>query len=155
MSIFGKLFKRNKEVQGPKIVRVKLDTDAYMPVRAHATDAGADIRTPVAFTVPPYGGHILCTGVHIETPEGYATMIKSKSGLNVRDGIITEGVIDRGYDGEIIVKLYNMSSVSKRFERGDKVTQLVIVPVLCAAFSKATTIYSGDRGSNGFGSTGA
>lgn len=136
-------------------VNVVLDEDAYMPTRAYAYDAGADIRTPVAFTVPARGSHVVHTGIHIETPEGYATMIKSKSGLNVKKGIISEGVIDRGYDGEIVVKLYNLSDTAVRFQRGDKITQLVIVPVLCCQFVQASEIFSSERGSNGFGSTGA
>lgn len=136
-------------------VNVVLDEDAYMPRRAYAYDAGADIRTPEAFTVPARGSHVVHTGVHIETPEGYATMIKSKSGLSVKGGIISEGVIDRGYDGEVVVKLYNLGDKAVRFERGDKITQLVIVPVLCCQFVQADRIFSGDRGDNGFGSTGA
>lgn len=150
--------------RGPAAVKVKLDDDAFMPSRAHATDAGADIRTPIPFEIDAGKSAIVHTGVHIETPHGCATMIKSKSGLNVKhgimsegvmsEGIVSEGVIDEGFDGEIIVRLYNHSEKPYRFERGDKITQLVIVPVLYAAFERADEIGRGERGSAGYGSTG-
>ena len=60
------------------------------------------------------------TGVHIEIPEGYVGMLKSKSGLNVNRGIVTEGVIDAGYTGSIKVKLYNLSGDIQHFRRGVK-----------------------------------
>jgi dUTP pyrophosphatase len=82
-------------------------------------------------------------------------MLKSKSGLNVRYGIISEGVIDEGYTGEIIVKLYNLSDQDHLFQRGDKITQLVIMPVTYPTFAQASEIEGGDRGEAGIGSTGA
>ena len=136
------------------VVNVKLDPGAFMPERAHRTDAGADIRTPIDFIIMPGEGFIVGTGVHVETPPGCVSMLKSKSGLNVNHGIVSEGVIDEGYDGEIIVKLYNHGNRAKSFKRGDKITQLVIMPVHYPTFEEADSIGSGDRGSSGFGSTG-
>ena len=135
-------------------VRVKLDKDAYMPERAHATDAGADIRTPYTVSIPPHDSVLIRTGVHIETPHGCATMIKSKSRLNVKYGIVSEGVIDEGYSGEILVKMYNHSAFPYLFHAGDKITQLVIVPVMYADFEQVDEISEGERGSNRCGSTG-
>lgn len=135
-------------------VRVKLDDGAYMPERAHATDAGADIRTREGFVLPAHGSAEVHTGVHVETPHGYATMIKSKSGLNRFHDITSEGAVDEGFDGEIVVKLYNHGPNPYVFQRGDKVTQLVLVRVLYAGFVQADEIGSGDRGSDGYGSTG-
>jgi dUTP pyrophosphatase len=135
-------------------VRIKLDEGAYMPERAHATDAGADIRTPEGFVLPAHGSAIVHTGVHIETPPTHATMIKSKSGLNVNHDITSEGVVDEGFSGEIIVKLYNHGPNPHIFERGDKITQIVIVKVMYAHFEEADEILAGERGSNGYGSTG-
>ena len=137
-----------------RLVRIKLDEGAYMPERAHATDAGADIRTPEGFVLPAHGSAIVHTGVHIETPHGYATMIKSKSKLNVDHDITSEGVIDEGYDGEVIAKMYNHGPNAYVFKRGDKITQLVIIRVMYAEFEEADEILAGERGSNGFGSTG-
>lgn len=135
-------------------VKTKLDDGAFPLERAHATDAGADIRTPVEITVPAKGSATVKTGVHIETPHGHVTLIKSKSGLNVNFGITSEGVIDEGYDGEIVVRLYNHSDTSHVFERGDKITQLLIMPVLYADFEQVEEIGGGERGSAGFGSSG-
>lgn len=136
-------------------IRVALDDGAYLPNRAHGTDAGADIRTPMALTVPARGSATIRTGVHVQTPPGCATMIKSKSGLNVNHDITSEGVVDEGFTGEIVVKLYNHGDRPKRFERGDKITQIVVVPVLYPTYEQADEIAGGERGDAGYGSTGA
>jgi dUTP pyrophosphatase len=67
---------------------------------------------------------------------------------------VCEGVVDEGYSGEIIVKLYNNSDRPVTFERGDKIAQLLIMPVLYADFEQVEEICGGERGSAGFGSTG-
>lgn len=135
-------------------MRYTLDAGAYAPERAHGTDAGADLRTPVAFSVPPYGAAVVDTGVHIELPAGTVGMIKSKSGLNVKRSIVTEGVIDEGYTGSIVCKLYNHSGERVAFQRGDKIAQLVVLPVLYVDFERVGELGETERGSNGFGSTG-
>jgi dUTP pyrophosphatase len=136
-------------------IKTKLSSMAYLPERAHDTDAGADIRTPECFTLKAHGSEIVATGVHVQLPPNTVGMLKSKSGLNVRYGIISEGVIDEGYTGEIIVKLYNLSDQDHTFQRGDKITQLVIMPVTYPTFAQASEIKGGDRGEAGIGSTGA
>ena len=135
-------------------IRVVLDEGAYLPERAHGTDAGADIRTPRGFILPPFWHATIRTGVHVETPAQCATMVKSKSGLNVRRDITSEGVIDQGFTGEIVVKLYNHGPRFHRFRRGDKVTQLVVLPVLYPTYERADAIEGGERGDAGYGSTG-
>lgn len=137
------------------LVSVMLDSGAYMPEYAHfGADAGADIRTPMAFSVMPHSAVTIDTGVHIEIPAGYVGLIKSKSGLNVNKSILTEGVIDHGYTGTIRVKLYNHGEQTAMFERGDKITQLVVVPFMAAEFTQVDEITGGERGIGGFGSTG-
>lgn len=144
-----------KENPAPAAAKVTLDSGAYMPEYAHfGAEAGADIRTPTAFSVMPHSAATIDTGVHIEIPAGYVGLIKSKSGLNVNKSIQTEGVIDHGYTGTIRVKLYNHGEQTVTFERGDKITQLVIMPFVAAEFTQADAITGGARGSNGFGSTG-
>lgn len=135
-------------------VRVTLDEGAYLPRRAHDTDAGADIRTPRGFILPPFWHATIRTGVHVETPPHCATMIKSKSGLNVKHDITSEGVVDEGFTGEVVVKLYNHGPRFHRFRRGDKITQLVILPVLYPTYEQADEIAGGERGDAGYGSTG-
>lgn len=136
-------------------VKVTLDDGAYLPERAHDTDAGADIRTPVDVTVPAHGSATVRTGVHVQTPRSCATMIKSKSGLNLHHDITSEGVVDEGFTGEVVVKLYNHGDRGHSFKRGDKITQLVIVPVLYPTYEQADEIEGGERGDAGYGSTGA
>ena len=151
-------------------IRVKLDEGAMLPDRAHDTDAGADIFTPRDVTVSPsslaatdhptiatpvkVGYAIVHTGVHVELPPTTVGMLKSKSGLNVKHGIIGEGVIDEGYDGEIVVKLYNLTNEPVHLPAGSKITQLCVMPVLYPTYRQADEINAGERGSNGFGSTG-
>ena len=135
-------------------LRVRLDEGAYLPQRAHDTDAGLDLRTPVDVYVRAGGSTVINTGVHIQLPPGTVGMLKSKRGVNVKDGIVSEGVIDEGYTGSIKVKLYNHGPESKSFARGEKVTQLVVLPVLYVSVEPVEELDGGDRGNNGFGSTG-
>lgn len=138
----------------PEKLRVRLDEGAYLPQRAHDTDGGLDIRTPVDAYVRAGGSTVIDTGVHIQLPPRTVGMLKSKSGLNVKDGIVSESVIDEGYTGTILVKLYNHGTEAKQFSRGDKITQLVVLPVLYVKVEQAEEIQGGPRGDNGYGSTG-
>ena len=138
----------------PLTLPVQLDEGAYMPERAHSTDAGLDLRTPVAAYIPPMCSVTIDTGVHIQLPPGTVGMLKSKSGLNVNFGITGEGVIDEGYTGSILVRLYNNSSNAYSIKMGDKISQLVILPVLRPTPVQVDKIEGGERGNNGFGSTG-
>ena len=135
-------------------MKVKLDPGAYMPERAHPADAGLDLRSPVSKFVPSFGSAIIDTGVHVEIPEGYVGMLKSKSGLNVKHGLTSEGVIDSGYTGSIVVKLYNHSSKEYLVQQGDKISQLVIMPIFTPQLVFVSRLEETDRGDNGFGSTG-
>ena len=135
-------------------MKVKLDEGAYMPERAHETDAGADIRTPRGFVLSGKSSAIVHTGVHVQLPSQTAGILKSKSGLNVRHDIVGEGVIDEGYDGEVVVKLYNLGHTPYHFKAGDEVIQLLVVPVKYCDFEQVDDIDGGERGSGGFGSTG-
>jgi len=135
-------------------ISVKLDPGAYMPERAHESDAGYDIRTPYDFRLEPGATRTINSGVHIEIPDGYVGFLKSKSGLNVMWGITGEGVIDAGYTGPITVKLYHDGCSPKIFERGDKIIQLVLLPVFTPELIQVEELGETARGDNGFGSTG-
>lgn len=135
-------------------MKIKLDRGAFIPVRAHGTDAGADLRSPIDTVVPAIGSRVINTGVHIQLPHGYVGMLKSKSGLNVMHDITSEGVIDEGYTGPIKVKLYNHSEKDYVIERGDKITQLVILPCEYVKFDLVDYLEDSERGGDGFGSTG-
>ena len=138
----------------PYLINVQLDEGAYMPERAHPEDAGADIRSPGHVVIWPHSSETIDTGVHVEIPAGYVGMLKSKSGLNIKRDITSEGVVDAGYTGSIRVKLYNNGPTKYSVERGDKISQLVIMPIVSAGFIQVDEITGGVRGDNGFGSTG-
>ncbi len=136
-------------------MKIKLDPGAYLPERAHPTDAGLDIKSPDQHIVPAGGSAVIHTGVHIQLPKNTAGLFVSKSGLNIKHGITSTGLIDEGYTGEIIVKLYNHTDASYYVAKGDKVSQLVIIPVIYEPVEAVDSLDGGtERGSNGFGSTG-
>lgn len=135
-------------------MNIMLDRGAYAPEYAHLTDAGADLRSPYTFLLPARESRVVDTGVHIELPKCTVGFLKSKSGLNVKYGIVSEGVIDEGYTGSIKVKLYNLSNDPYYIEQGDKITQLVILPVCHVEFNKVDKFAETERGDGGFGSTG-
>lgn len=145
-------------------MKIMLEEWAKMPTRAHPWDAGLDLYTPVDAKVPKsmvrifdnvlVGSVTINTGVHVQIPEGYVGLIKSKSGLNVKHGLTAEGVIDSHYTGSIRVKLYNHTDETYYFKAGDKIAQLVIVPCLLPELELVDSLEETDRGDNGFGSTG-
>lgn len=139
---------------------VQLDDGAFKPTRGHFGDAGYDLYTPIDATVPARQSVVIDTGVHVKIPEGCAGKIISKSGLNVKHGLIADGLIDRGYTGSIKVKLYNLSDEDYTFKRGEKITQLTIINVWLPEDEKDAVVVDDigesvdGRGDNGFGSTG-
>lgn len=138
-------------------LKVKLDEGAYLPTKAHEDDAGFDLRCRDTFVLKDSSYAVVDTGVHMMIPKGYVGMIKSKSGLNVKDGIITEGVVDAGYTGSIIVKLRkftNDGDVCHLFVKGDKIAQIVILPIPEISISEVDYLGETDRGDKGFGSSG-
>lgn len=133
----------------------RLNPGALIPKKAYATDVDFDIRTPIDATIKPHSSVVIETGIHIEHPAGTVGMIKSKSGLNVKHNIISEGVIDCGYTGSIRVKLYNLGRKPYTVHRGDKIAQLVILPLTMIDELKIVNdLEYNERGNGGFGSTG-
>lgn len=135
-------------------MKIKLDEGAYKPTRAHEIDAGLDLYARETQIVPAKESAIFDTGVHIEIPVGYVGMIKSKSGLNVKHGLSSEGVVDAGYTGSIVVKLYNHSGYDYKVHAGDKISQIVIMPIITPELEVVDELDETERGNNGFGSTG-
>ena len=135
-------------------MKIKLDPWAIMPTRAHDTDAGLDLYAPEDKTLWAHSSVIFDTGVHVQLPPNTAGMLKSKSGLNVRHGITSEGVVDVGYTGSLCVKLYNHSDAPYMIHKGDKISQLVIVPIVIPPIVVVDELEESERGDHGFGSTG-
>lgn len=136
------------------IFRVILDEKAKMPTKAHETDAGFDLYAPERVVVHRQSSTVIDTGVHIEIPKGYVGFLKSKSGLNVNHGIVGEGVIDAGYTGSIKAKLYNNSDSMMIFDPGQKIIQIVFLPIPEVELKLTDSFDETERGSNGFGSSG-
>ena len=136
-------------------IKVKLDPGAKMPTRAHSTDAGLDLYSRESWRIMPGMSKKFDTGVHVAIPAGYVGMVKSKSGLNVNHGITSEGVIDSGYTGSIMVKLYNHGRNPVYIEEDQKISQLVIMPIITPDLELVDSLEDTERGGGGFGSTGA
>lgn len=136
-------------------LKIMLDDGAIMPTRAHAHDAGLDLYAQEGRIIEAKESAIFDTGVHVLIPEGYVGLLMSKSGLNVKYGLTSEGVIDASYTGSIVVKLYNNSGFDYHVRTGDKISQLLIVPIETPSLIQVNDFAEKtERGSNGFGSSG-
>lgn len=135
-------------------IKVMLDPGAKMPTRAHEHDVGYDLYSREDIMILERGNHSFDTGVHVAIPIGYAGMIKSKSGLNVNQNITSEGVIDPDYTGSICVKLYNNGDRPVRIRKEQKISQLVIMPVITPDLELTDSMEDTERGNGGFGSSG-
>ena len=135
-------------------IKVVLDEGATLPTRAHPTDAGLDLYAKERCVVWAKSWAKLDTGVHIQIPEGYVGFITSKSGLMAEKGITCQGTIDSGYTGSINAVLFNHSRINYIVEKGQKITQLVIVPIITPEPEWVDALEETDRGDGGFGSTG-
>lgn len=136
-------------------MKIKLDEGAKAPTRAHSTDAGLDIYSRETIDIIPYGTAVFHTGVHVELPPNTVGLLKSKSGLHVKHDLTSEGVIDVGYTGEIIVKLDNHGEHSAHIQAGQKISQLIVVPCIFEDVEIVDELDENtERNNNGIGSTG-
>ena len=136
-------------------MNIYVEKGAYLPDRAHKTDAGLDIKARENRLIKAHRGALLHTGLHVQLPHGTAGLLVSKSGLNVNHGITSTGLIDEGYTGEIMVKLYNHSDTNYLVNAGEKISQLVIIPVLYENINLCDSLDENtERGDKGFGSSG-
>lgn len=135
-------------------IKIMLDEGAKMPTRAHEDDAGLDLYAREDAVIFRHGSKKFDTGVHVAIPKGYVGFLKSKSGLNVKQGIQSAGVIDSGYTGSICVKLYNHGFEAVRIKAGQKISQLVILPIVTPEVELVDRLEATERGDGGFGSTG-
>ncbi len=140
-----------------KISFLKLDRELPTPAHAHPGDGGVDLYAATAVTLGPGERHLIPTGVAVAVPEGYAAFVVPRSGLAIRDGlgvVNAPGLVDAGYRGEIQVIAINHGQVDVRVERGDRIAQLVVVPVAEQEWVEVDELDDSPRGSGGFGSTG-
>ncbi|WP_374945658.1 dUTP diphosphatase [Agreia sp.] len=131
---------------------------ADVPRYSHPGDAGADLTSTEALTLAPGERRLVGTGVRIALPDGFAAFVVPRSGLAAKHGITivnSPGTVDAGYRGEVKVALLNTdSTVSYDIGVGDRIAQLIVMPVTRAVFIPVATLPGSDRGAGGFGSTG-
>ena len=141
-------------------VRIKLlNENAKTPVYASENSAGADLYSTETHKIAPGETASVRTGIAIEIPDGYVGLVCARSGLALKRGLAPAnkvGVIDSDYRGELIVALHNHSDTCSMIQPGDRIAQLLIVPILSPefVFVQKDEISGTDRGSGGFGSTG-
>lgn len=136
------------------VMPVIVEQGGFLPHRAYALDAGLDLRSPEDGVIPAHGYIAVDTLVHVQLPHGTYGKLCSKSGLNILHGITSDGTIDEGYVGSIKVALHNDGDEDYEFKRGDKITQLVIHKIDRPLVVQTNQLHAGDRGNNGYGSTG-
>lgn len=135
-------------------MKVVLDEKALMPTKAHTQDAGYDLYSRETKVIHGGSNAVFDTGVHVELPEGTCGLLVSKSGLNINSSITSTGLLDEGYTGSIKVKLYNSGVKPYEVHEGDKITQLVVLPVVETSLQLVSSLEETDRGDNGLGSSG-
>jgi dUTP pyrophosphatase len=144
-----------------KTLKVELiNDDATFPEYAYPSDSGFDLFSTEEVTLQPFGRALVPTGIKLSIPEEFEIQVRPKSGLAINQGLTvlnTPGTVDSGYNGEIKVIVFNTNNISVSIPKGTKIAQAVLCPVINGKFVnliKVDNITDGDRGDNGFGSTG-
>lgn len=136
----------------------RLHANAKLPTRAHSGDLGFDLFAIETVGVQPGQTVAAKTGVSCEFPEGWGAIIKARSSQGKVGVDIFGGVVDSGYRGEIIVLIHNTADPASEgtviYYAGDKVAQLVLVPVFPGTVEEVTSLCETSRGAQGFGSSG-
>ncbi len=132
----------------------KLDPRAKLPLRAHATDSGADLFALERTVLPARSITKVRTGIAVELPENTSGIIWGKSSVESKGIKAMAGLVDAPYRGELIVCMYNLNDSEFVFEQGQKVAQLVVLPTLYPTFEEVEELTDTSRGIGGFGSTG-
>ena len=135
-------------------MKIKLDPWGTLPTMGHPeSDAGWDLYSPGNYCIPAGAAVKIDIGVHVQLPRAVGGFITGRSSM-VSKGIMTSGLIDPGYTGEIGVTLINASSEEYMVLKGDRIAQLVIVPVMRSSWELVGELAPSKRGDGGFGSTG-
>ena len=134
--------------------------DATSPTYAYPTDSGMDLFSVETITIEPFGRALIPTGIHFDIPENYEIQVRSKSGLALNQGLMvlnSPGTVDQGYTGEIKVIMFNTTNNSVIINKGQKIAQAVMSPVVCGKWIQLVevdNVTTKDREDKGFGSTG-
>ena len=144
----------------PIEIRLKrLPHGAGLPAPTYATAhaAGMDVVSAEDVTIAPGGRHAVATCFAMAIPEGYEVQVRPRSGLALKHGISlpnTPGTIDSDYRGELKIIMINLGEAAFAISRGDRIAQLVLAPVVRAAWNEVADLDDTARGAGGFGSTG-
>ena len=136
---------------------LRTDPAAQLPVYAHPGDAGMDVRSIEEVTLSPGARVLIHTGLVLMLPPNAEAQVRPRSGLALKHGVTvlnTPGTIDAGYRGEVGVILVNLGTEPFVVEKGMKIAQLVVSPVVQAEVVEVSSVDETDRGAGGFGSTG-
>jgi dUTP pyrophosphatase len=139
------------------IVKIKrLNSDAVLPTYQTSGSSGMDLRSTEILDIGINEIKLVSTGIAVAVPEGYEAQVRSRSGLALKGVFVlnSPGTIDQDYRGEVKVILANFGSDFFHIEKGDRIAQLVIVPVVHAESVEVDNLDSTVRGGGGFGSTG-
>ncbi len=133
----------------------KLHPEAKLPEYAKKWDAGMDLFSLETITIKPGESVGIKSGLAFEVPEGYVGLLWDKSGLSIKNGLkILGGVLDSGYRGEVIVGMINLGKEPYTFEKGHKITQMLIQSVVITEIEEVQELSETERGQGGLGSTG-
>ena len=135
----------------------KLTEDAILPFKAHASDAGFDVFANEEVLIPAGESRGIATGIRMELPEWTEEQVRPRSGLALKHAVTvlnTPGTIDAGYRGEVKVILINHGKSDFLVEKGMKMAQMVIAPVMKIEMEEAPVNMDSDRKEGGFGSSG-
>ena len=127
---------------------------AILPTRAHPDDAGLDLYNLEDFQLEPGQGKAVKTGIALAVPGGHVGLVADRSSLGKRGLKTAGGVIDAGYRGEIHIVLWNISSEIFELKRGERLAQLLLIPISTPAVEEVTSLDETARGAKGFGSSG-
>lgn len=138
----------------------KSNNDTVDPSYAYELDSGFDLYSVEEIWIQPFDRKLIPTGLHVDIPDGYEIQVRSKSGLALKQGLMvlnSPGTVDQGYLGEIQVILFNTTNQRVKIEKGQKIAQAVLSPVVSGKwvnFIQKDNLENKDRNENGFGSTG-
>ena len=133
----------------------KLTSDAKLPTRAYSTDCGLDIYSNETSIVEPGEGKVFSTGVAGEFEPGYLGMLTDRSSMAKKGFKLAGGVIDPHFCGELSVVLRNLTRQPMLVSKGDRIAQLLIIPISIPEVVEVDELTSNGRGINSFGSSGA
>lgn len=133
----------------------KIHKDAKIPSYAYKGDAGLDLYIPESLIIKKGERKSVALGIAIEIPDGYVGILFDKSGLSHKYGLKSYGgIIDSGYRGEIHVGMMNLSDLDYEFKTGEKIIQILIIPIVQAEVVEVDDLSDSDRGTGAFGSSG-